>query len=106
MASPTGIQPFNKPWTGDAHAYPVATSLADAIAGLSRTRKGIHTFILREAALADGQTLCAYCGKVILPGEGNRGLYSARQRRAVMLHYSCSWQSLLEDIFRVGRGAA
>jgi len=34
------------------------------------------------------------------PDQGNRGIYSAKQRRAVVLHYDCSWQVLFEDIFR------
>ena len=91
---------FYKPHTGPNHtAYAKADSMADALAGFARCRTMQH-FIMNPSGLAGESIICPKCHKRVEPDQGNRGIYSAKQRRAVVLHYDCSWQVLFEDIFR------
>lgn len=114
----TSTEPFCKPWTGDAYAYAVAATAKDAIIGFKRARKW-HMFTLRLGS-PDYNKPCIRCGESLNDppndpnlmgnvkhggknGERATGIYYPKQKKVALYHYTCSWASTLESVFRLGR---
>lgn len=84
-------------------------SIAEAEKHFRRCRKIQHFILTPQGVIKDDPT-CAHC-KVKLtadppkhqdmtPGyRGNRAMYHPGKRKTVVLHYVCSWESLLDRVF-------
>jgi len=46
-------------------------------------------------------TRCAYCGETIKKGDANRADLWPSEHRLAPMHYLCSWEALLADVFQL-----
>lgn len=101
---------YRKPWTGGAKAYPEIDSLADLEAACYRKRNRFMLHIPRGDAEVDASP-CVTCGlRLDEPAPGSKspdrwttGTVAPKARRIALQHYACSWQTLLTDVFALGR---
>lgn len=102
---------FRKPWTNGAYAYFEADTFAAAREGFKRKRKSLIFHMSNDGEAGDRK--CVTCGGTLreaslLPGSsGSPDRWStwtySPERKAVGngQHYVCSWQSLLNRIFKI-----
>lgn len=103
---------FRKSWTHGAKAMPEADTFAAMKEGFKRCRKSqmVHMPNSGEA----GDQPCAVCGVTLRePYAVNKGEapskadqwstwdYNPRTKRAVGMHYYCSWSALLGAVFSI-----
>jgi len=79
-------------------AYAKADSMADVLAGFSRVRT-VQRFMMNPSGLAAEVITCPQCHRRVEPGQPNKGVYSPKHRRAVVMHYDCSWEATLKGLF-------
>ena len=104
---------FRKPWEHGAKAYHEADTLEALHEGAKRKRK---TFMLHVSHEGFGHYECAKCGIPVgnpYPvNEGDTALhqdkwatahYSPKRKELVVLHYYCSWATLIHQVFALGR---
>lgn len=105
---------YRKPWTGGAKAYPEADTFADLAEGMKRKRKVqmVHMPNDGEAGLEK----CATCGvRLRMKYAANKGgpktqqdkfstwTYYPAKKVAVGQHYGCSWLTLMQDVYALGK---
>lgn len=90
--------------------YPIFDSVEDAKAKFKLCRKNTKTFILSEKGIRE--KVCVFCGNKLKDApknhpdvssgyKGNRCIYSPKHKKVACLHYLCSWEALLHDVFRI-----
>lgn len=105
---------FRKPWTHGAKAYPEADTFAALAEGAKRKRKAFLVHMPNDGEA--GLRPCAVCGIALRdPYAVNAGEapsktdtystwdYNPRTRRAVGMHYYCSWSALMRAVLDMGR---
>jgi hypothetical protein len=114
METTTSRPAFRKPWTHGAKAYIEADTFSALREGMKRARNTrlVHMSNSGEA----GAQPCAACGVLLRdmyavnPGEAPRRVdewstweYNPRTKRAVGMHYYCSWGALMNAVLKLGR---
>lgn len=89
---------FYKPWTGLAHAYPVATDLKSAREGFKRCRN-IQHFILKGKSVENGKLTCVCCGKPITEESGNRCVYIPKTKQIIIRDYHCAITGAIQSVY-------
>ena len=105
---------FRAPWTNGAKAYAEADTFAALREGMKRKRK--TQMVKMPNSGEAGRVKCAGCGVplrdmyAVNPGEEpsrtdewSTWTYYPRHKKAVGMHYYCSWGALMMDIVRLGR---
>lgn len=88
---------FQKAWQGSNRtAYDSADSIAEAEEAYRRCRTEKH-FILTEAGAQAIKPTCPCCGDPITDRK-NRGRYSPRFKKAIVMHYECAWGAVFADL--------
>jgi hypothetical protein len=98
---------FRKPWQNGAKAYHEADTLEALREGMKRKRNSTMVHLSHSGF---GDLPCATCG-VPLSGEyadgktdkWGTGTYYPKTKRLVVQHYYCSWQTLMQDVLKLGR---
>ena len=94
-----------------AGAYDEFDSFDEARDWYKRCRRQ-QSFILSDAGAAKLDPVCAHCGKKLseLPPDhpdlnrgyiGNRCVYDPKRKKIVVWHYICSWESLINQVFKM-----
>lgn len=98
---------FRKPWEHGAKAYYEADTLEALKEGAKRKR---NPFMVHLSLEGFGHLPCGTCGIPLADeyGDGQRdtwgtGHYSPKAKRLGVQHYYCSWQTLMDQVFRLGR---
>lgn len=114
MDTQTSRPAYRKPWTHGARAYDEADTFAALKEGMKRCRKTriVHMPNDGEAGLKP----CAVCGialrdmyavnsgeKPSRTDEWSTWEYNPRTKKAVGMHYYCSWGALMNAVLKMGR---
>lgn len=84
--------------------YPTLTDLSRVAEAFKRCRREQY-FVCSAETLDAHRPTCPVCHEPVTAEEckgrrdGARGVYNPRARRAVVMHYPCSWRALLTEIF-------
>jgi hypothetical protein len=98
---------FRNPWQNGAKAYPEADTLEALREGMKRKRKSTIVHLSHEGF---GNMPCATCGTALSAeyGDGHSdrwgtGTYYPSTKRLIVQHYYCSWQTIMNDVVKLGR---